>query len=74
MAQLHCYIPDNLAVLFKEKAKKAGLSTSKYLAYLVKKETAGQWPENYFDLAGSWQGTPLVRPDQLNIEQREGLQ
>ncbi len=74
MAQLHCYIPDNLAFLFKEKAEKAGLSTSKYLAYLVKKETAVQWPENYFDLAGSWQGASLVRPDQLNFEQREGLQ
>ncbi len=74
MAQLHCYIPDNLAILFKQKAKEAGLSTSKYLAYLVKKETINDWPENYFDLAGSWQGEPLVRPDQLDIEQRTGFE
>ena len=30
--------------------------------------------QKYFDLAGSWQGAPLVRPDQLDIEQREGIQ
>ena len=29
--------------MFKKKAEKTGLSTSKYLAYLVKKETAGEW-------------------------------
>ena len=58
MTQLHCYVPDRIADLFKQKAKKANLSTSKYLALLVKKETAGQWPDNYFDLVGSWQGEP----------------
>ena len=73
MAQLHCYIPDNVASLFKQKAREAGLSTSKYLALLVNKETSAQWPDNYFDLAGSWLGAPLTRPDQPNIEEREEL-
>ena len=70
MAQLHCYVPDKIADLFKQKAEKARLSTSKYLALLVKQETAAQWPDNYFDLAGSWQGEPIVRPGQLEFEQR----
>lgn len=70
MAQLHCYVPDEIANRFKQKAKEAKLSTSKYLALLVKQNTAGQWPDNFFDLAGSWQGEPIVRPDQLEFEQR----
>ena len=73
MAQLHCYVPDEIADLFKQKAKEANLSTSKYLALLVKQNTAGQWPDNFFDLAGSWQGEPIVRPDQLDVEQRVGF-
>ena len=73
MAQLHCYIPDAIAEKFKQKAKESNLSTSKYLALLVKKETTGRWPDEYFELAGSWQGSPLNRPDQLPIEQRPGL-
>jgi len=73
MTQLHCYVPDRIADLFKQKAKKANLSTSKYLALLVKKETAGQWPDNYFDLVGSWQGEPITRPEPLDLEPRIGL-
>jgi hypothetical protein len=73
MAQLHCYVPDQIADQFKQRAKEANLSTSKYLALLVKQETAGQWPDDYFDLAGSWQGEPMSRPDQLSFEQRIGL-
>ena len=73
MSQLHCYVPDEIADLFKKKAKDAGLSTSKYLALLVKQETAGQWPDEYFDLFGSWQGEPIIRPEQLDMEQRMGF-
>ncbi len=62
MAQLHCYVPDDIADLFRQKAKKARLSTSKYLALLVKKEASGKWPDHYFDLVGSWEGEPLQRP------------
>ncbi len=73
MAQLHCYVPDEIADRFKQKAKKANLSTSKYLALLIKKETAGDWPDDFFDLAGSWQGEPIARPRQLNLEKRMGI-
>jgi hypothetical protein len=46
MAQLHCYVPDDIADLFRKKAEKARLSTSKYLALLVKKETSEKWPDH----------------------------
>ncbi|MEZ5582805.1 MAG: hypothetical protein R3F37_08590 [Candidatus Competibacteraceae bacterium] len=50
MAQLHCYLPDDLAKQFQEKARAAHLPVSKYLALLIKKDLGNQWPEGYFDL------------------------
>lgn len=73
MAQLHCYVPDQVAEKLRKKAEQAHLSTSKYLALLIKKETDSKWPENYFDLFGSWEGTPLVRSEQGGFEQRQEL-
>jgi len=71
MAQLHFYIPDQLAEKVKIKAEHSHLSVSKYLAKLVKKEVADEWPENYFDLFGSWEGQPLERLAQGEVEARE---
>ncbi|MDQ7017395.1 MAG: hypothetical protein Q9N68_13570 [Gammaproteobacteria bacterium] len=71
MSQLHCYLPDELAKQFQRKAKQAHLSVSKYLALLVKKELENQWPQDYFELFGGWQGPPLERPKQDSFEQRE---
>ncbi len=70
MAQLHCYLPDDVAEQLHKKAKHAHLSVSKYLANLVKKEIDKQWPEGYFDIFGSWEGKPLKRSDQGEYEKR----
>ncbi len=71
MAQLHCYVPDEIAERLQRKAEHAHLSVSKYLARLVKKEIYSGWPDNYFDLFGSWEGTPLERPEQGEYERRQ---
>ena len=71
MAQLHFYIPDAVADKIKFKAKHAHLSVSRYLAELVKREVEDQWPEDYFDHFGKWQGEPLERPIQGVSERRE---
>lgn len=35
---------------------------------------AGGWQPGFFDnLAGSWEGEPLVRPESLPLEIRDGL-
>jgi len=73
MAQLHCYVPDEIAEKFHQKAKHAQLSVSKYLAGIIKKEIASEWPDNYFDLFGSWEGEPLERAGQGDYEQRQEL-
>ena len=62
MARLHCYVPDDIAELFRKKAEQKSLTAAKYLAFLVKKEISEKWPDNYFDLVGSWEGVPLQRP------------
>lgn len=70
MAQLHFYIPDQVAEKLKAKAEYAHLSVSKYLAELVKREVSEQWPEGYFDLFGKWEGESLERPKQGEYEKR----
>lgn len=72
MTQLHCYVPANIAEQAQRRAEEAGLSLSRYLAELVKRDTAisDNWPEGYFELFGSWQGTPLERAEQPPFEER----
>jgi hypothetical protein len=70
MPQLHCYVPDGLAKRLQEKARKSNSSVSKYLALLIEKDVANQWPDGYFELFGSWQGEALERPAQQDYEQR----
>ena len=74
MAQIHCYIPDNIAEKLKKKAKKNHLPTSKYLAKLIKNDVASSWPEGYFEqVFGQWEGKPLQRPAQGELETRDSL-
>ena len=73
MAQLHFYISDSVADKIKVKAEQAHLPVSRYLAELVKREFANQWPEDYFEVFGKWEGDPLQRPIQEAYEQQETL-
>ena len=69
MAQLHRYVPEELAQQAQRRARQSGLSLSRYLAELVRRDagsTAG-WPEGYFDIFGKWEGAPLERPPQLAL-------
>lgn len=76
MAQLHCYVPEDIAQQAQRRAEQAGVSLSRYLAELVKRDAAqaGGWPEGYFDLFGSWQGAPLEREPQGEFEERLPLE
>jgi hypothetical protein len=75
MSQLHFYVPDEIETQIRHKAQQANLPLSRYLAEIVKRETSqkNQWPEGYFELFGSWEGTPLVRSPQLPLEERMGF-
>jgi len=72
MAQLHCYVPEDLARQAQRKAALSGLSLSRYLAELIKRDAdiSAVWPEGYFNLFGKWAGAPLERPPQGVAETR----
>lgn len=57
MPQLHLYVPEEVAVRLRERAKARGLSLSRYLAEVVVKDVTAGWPEGYFEsVVGSWRG------------------
>lgn len=74
MAQLYFYVPDTVAAKIEQLARATGLTTSRYLAKLVQQNIEDQWPDGYLEaVIGGWQGEPLERPDQLNLQDREQL-
>ena len=75
MSQLHFYVPDDVEMQIRMKAKQANLPLSKYLAELVKRETGAQnqWPAGYFELFDAWQGEPQPRPVELALETRQSF-
>ena len=71
MPQLHCYVPDEIAKRTQRRATQSGLSVSRYLALLVKRDAAvdSAWPKGYFE-SFSAGGSPIARPRQLPAEKR----
>lgn len=75
MPQMHFYVPKELAQKIRERADAAQQSVSSYLAELVKREIASEWPEGYIeDVVGGWEGEPLDRPPQGEFETRLPLE
>jgi hypothetical protein len=72
MAQLHCYVPEEVAKQAQRRATQSGLTLSRYLADLVKRDagTSTEWPEGYFEIFGKWEGAPLERPASEAFEKR----
>ncbi|MEA3411420.1 MAG: hypothetical protein U9R74_07760 [Pseudomonadota bacterium] len=74
MAQLHFYVPDEVAKEIRRRAQQSRLTVSRYLAELVKRETLNEWPEDYFEhVTGQWKGEPLLREPEGEYEDRPGL-
>lgn len=74
MPQLHLYVTNALAQKVKQKAQQSGLSTSKYLAELIKRDVGSGWPDAFFaEVVGGWQGETLERPSQGEFELRDSL-
>ena len=76
MAQLHCYVPEDIAQQAQHRATQSGLSLSRYLAELVKRDARANsgWPEGYFDLFVPIEGAELERPPQGEYEVRLTLE
>ena len=72
MPQLHFYVPDEMAKLLRARARAVGLSISRYLATVVRRDLGGGWPKDFFnEVVGGWQGKPLRRSPQGTLEERE---
>ena len=71
MPRLYCYVPKVTARKVWGRAEAAGISTSRYLAELIRRDVESGWPEGYFEqVVGGWQGGGLVRPEQPAVEGR----
>lgn len=74
MAQLHLYLPEDLAEKVRRSAASKHQSVSAYLAELVRGQIADTWPEGYFEkVVGGWVGELLQRPESLDVETREEI-
>lgn len=75
MAQLHCYVPDDVAESLRLQAERAGMSVSRYLAELAKKDAATHWPVDYTErVFGSGAVDPIERADEGAFESRPELE
>ena len=71
MAQVCFYLSNEEEQRLQQRATAQGLSLSKYIAQLVRREIKTGWPEGYFEqVLGSWQGE-LERSPQGDYEIRE---
>ena len=58
MAQVTIYLDAEAASLVRKAAKSAGVSQSRWLADLIRRRTAREWPESVRRLAGAWADVP----------------
>lgn len=74
MPQFHFYLPKEMIEKVRARARARGLSISRYVANIVRREFGGEWPEWFFEeVVGGWKGKPLERPSQGKFEKRNEL-
>jgi hypothetical protein len=60
MVQVTLYLDTETEARMKAAAKTAGISQSRWVADLIRKRTATQWPESVARLAGAWADLPTA--------------
>lgn len=70
MAQIAIYIDDKLAKRLDAAVKASGQSKSKWVVQAIKRSLTDQWPEGFFELAGSWKDDD--GPDEIMARIRMG--
>lgn len=58
MAQVTLYLDEETKKRMRRAARAAGVSQSRWLAELVRQETASEWPAEVRELAGAWPDFP----------------
>lgn len=73
MPQLHLYVSKEIAEALIRKAKAQGISVSRLLAEIVRREVSPSWPQGYEQVLGGWRGEVPVRKEQELKEERVGF-
>ena len=72
MPQLAIYIDDELSEKLNKAIKASGKSRSKWVADLIASTLRDEWPEDFFELAGSWEGEET--PEEIMANIRRGFE
>ena len=72
MPQLAIYVDDNLSKKLNKVIRASGQSRSKWVTDLIKSKLEDEWPESFFELAGSWEGEET--PEEIMANIRKGLE
>ena len=67
MVQVTIYLDDEIEKKMVDAAKSANLSTSKWVAALIKAKVANDWPDSARQLAGAWQDFPSAEEIRTTI-------
>jgi len=71
MPQLTIYLDENTEGRARAAAEADGVSLSKWVAGVIRKRTADDWPQEVLDLAGAWPDFPSV--EELRTYQSEDV-
>ena len=71
MTQLAIYIDDQLSKRLDKAVKASGKSKSKWVSEAIKMALQDQWPDGFFDLAGSWDDD--AGPEEIIERIRRGM-
>lgn len=63
MSQITLYLDDATQALVEQAAKAHGLSKSRWVADIIRKYAAHEWPQDCLDLAGRFADFPLCDAD-----------
>jgi len=72
MAQLAIYIDDQLAERLNKTVKASKKSKSRWVADAIKRSLQDQWPEGFFELAGTWEDD--TGPEEILNRIRKGME
>ena len=59
MSQITLYLDDEVQALIEQRAKASGLSKSRWVAQLITRHAADEWPPACLELAGRFADFPL---------------
>lgn len=67
MSQITLYLDPTTHAIVERAAQANGLSKSRWVAEVIRKYAANEWPKECISLAGSFADFPLVEPDSTPI-------